>query len=126
MSSESISEADMCLVAAAFAEAGLTELSDLQIALLTLIQGTSAGPKRTALRKARAILKGRSEYMTFWCTSAYRVNRIYVGAYFTPMAGGKRKWIDEIDDLILAPSKRTNATSIISSFSFLMGTDADM
>ncbi|KAL1701470.1 hypothetical protein EV121DRAFT_263045, partial [Schizophyllum commune] len=58
MSSESISEADMCLVAAAFAEAGLTELSDLQIALMTLIQGTSAGPKRTALRKARAILKG--------------------------------------------------------------------
>ncbi|KAL1662007.1 hypothetical protein GGF50DRAFT_117439 [Schizophyllum commune] len=58
MSSESFSEADMCLVAAAFAEAGLTELSDLQIALMTLIQGTSAGPKRTALRKARAILKG--------------------------------------------------------------------
>ncbi|KAL1711597.1 hypothetical protein EV715DRAFT_215152 [Schizophyllum commune] len=59
MSSEPISEEDMRLVAAAFAEAGLTELSDLQIALLTLIQGTSAGPKRTALRKARAILKGR-------------------------------------------------------------------
>ncbi|KAI5891835.1 uncharacterized protein SCHCODRAFT_01172655 [Schizophyllum commune H4-8] len=43
MSSEPISEEEMRLVAATFAEAGLTELSDLQIALVTLIQGTSAG-----------------------------------------------------------------------------------